>query len=150
MLFLCSGFSTIARNGGSASIAVVPSAQSCRVGTSPPRLRTAATRKPKSLVQFGTKLKFNAGPHRLCFQSFGAVKGVTSSRSSPCASSLSSRTLARRQGQSQSRFFSAHAARRTQSSWVKCYFGPLQDPAPNPSFEPTPTGKPAVAAQVKR
>ena len=150
MLFLCSSVSTVARNSGTASSAFVHSAKSGRVGTSQPRPPRTATRMPKSSVQLGTKLKFSARPHRLCFQSFGAVKGVTSSRSSPCVSSQSSRTLARTQGQSQCCFFFAHSPRRTQSSWVKCYFGQRQNPAPNPSFEPTPTGKPAVAAQVKR
>jgi len=44
----------------------------------------------------------------------------------------------------------AQAARQTQSSPVQSACCLPQNPAPNPSFEPTPTGKPAVAAQVKR
>ena len=52
--------------------------------------------------------------------------------------------------QTRVRIFSAQTARRTQPSSVQCYSGPQQHPAPNPSFEPTPTGKPAIAAQVKR
>ena len=128
--------------------AIPGSGKSLRFGSSQPSSLASATRTPKSSVQFGAKLKFSARSHRLCFPFGGAVKGVTSSRSSPFSSSPTSRTLAGMQ--SQSRFFSAHATWRTQPSSVQCYCGQRQSPAPNPSFEPTPTGKPAVAAQVKR
>ena len=151
---------TIAINGGNTTNAFAPPAEPCRTRTSQPRPRTVANRTPKSPVQLGTKLKFVDRSYRLCFSSCGAVKGSTSSKSIPCATSPTSRTLAAMQ----SHFFSTQAVPRTHPFWVQSSCGRRRTPAPNPSFERTRSGRPrtafisfwamrvlpARAAQVKR
>ena len=148
MEFLNSSPVTFVSTGGGALRVLRASGKSLRFGTSRRWSATSGIRSAKSLVLYGAKLKFSAPSQLVSFRSSGEVHAATSSRSSPCVSSPPSRTLARMQNQDH--FFSAHAVRRTQSSSVQCYFGQHQNPAPNPSFEPTPTGKPVVAAQVNR
>ena len=115
---------------GGASRAIQGFVRSWRFGTSLNCSTTSVTHTPKSSVQLGAKSKFGRPSQQVGFSSGGAVRATTSSRSSPCISSQTSRAFA----SMKCLFFLARAAQHTQSSSVQCYFGPPQNPAPNPSI----------------
>jgi len=121
--------------GGVVSSVVRDLGRSSRCGTSLNWSTASATQPPKLSVRLGAKLKFISPSQQVGVSPRGVVQTTTSSRSSPCVSSPPSRTLVCMK--SQSRFFSVHAVWRTQSSSVHCYFGPHQNPAPNPSIKRT-------------
>ena len=142
MQFTQSNAGTIATNGGSPTNTFVSPAASCRVGTSQPRPRTAATPAPKLPVQFGTELKSSARSCELRFLFCGVVKNNTSSRASPCIGSPTSRTLAGMKSQLQL----IYARRPRLFSHSQNQSAVRQTPVPNPSIERTRTGRPRMAS----
>ena len=141
MPFTQSKAGMVATNGGNAKSTLGPASKPCRVGTSQSRPRTVETRKPRSRVQFGTKLKFGARSHGLCLPFCGTGERTTSSRLNACLGSPTSRTLAAMKRQ----FQSTQARRRRVSSQSQKQSAMHQNPAPNPSIERTRTGRPRMA-----
>ena len=146
MPFTHSKSGAVATNGGNAASVFVPSAEFCRVSASRRKPLTAATRTPRSGVQFGANLKSFARSHRPCFLFCGTVKRATSSRSNACVGSQTSRTLTAMQCNAmQSQFQSIQARWRSHSCQAQKQSVIHQNPAPNPSIERTRTGRPRMA-----